>query len=216
MLRVGGIVLCGGHSKRMGRTKALLPFGDELLLTRMVRLLSQAVQPIAIVAAADADLAALAEQTQLGHSAVPLLWTRDARPDRGPLEGVRAGLTALADLVDAVYITSCDAPLLVPAFVERMIVELNARDCAVPMELNARGAPLYHPLAAVYRTNTLPVVERLLASEQLRLGALFEHLVTRAVPIDDLRAVDPELATLRNANNPAEYQRVLQAAGIVH
>ena len=29
MLKVGGIVLCGGQSKRMGRPKAWLPFAGE-------------------------------------------------------------------------------------------------------------------------------------------------------------------------------------------
>ncbi|MGH9205091.1 MAG: NTP transferase domain-containing protein, partial [Acidimicrobiales bacterium] len=32
MIRLGGVVLCGGQSSRMGRSKAWLPFGDELML----------------------------------------------------------------------------------------------------------------------------------------------------------------------------------------
>ena len=36
---VGGIVLCGGRSSRMGRSKAWLPFGNEFLLQRIVRIL---------------------------------------------------------------------------------------------------------------------------------------------------------------------------------
>ena len=31
MIRVGGIVLCGGQSTRMGRPKAWLPFAGELM-----------------------------------------------------------------------------------------------------------------------------------------------------------------------------------------
>jgi molybdopterin-guanine dinucleotide biosynthesis protein A len=37
MIRVGGIVLCGGQSKRMGKPKAWLPFAGEIMLSRVVR-----------------------------------------------------------------------------------------------------------------------------------------------------------------------------------
>lgn len=34
-LKVGGVVLCGGRSRRMGKSKAWLPCGGEYLLQRM-------------------------------------------------------------------------------------------------------------------------------------------------------------------------------------
>ena len=52
----GGIVLSGGQSTRMGTSKALLPFGDETMLQRVVRLLSTVVDPIVVVAAAGQSL----------------------------------------------------------------------------------------------------------------------------------------------------------------
>jgi molybdopterin-guanine dinucleotide biosynthesis protein A len=51
-------------------------------------------------------------------------------------------LSALPESVDAAYITSCDVPLLVPAFVERMIELMGDHDIAV-MEID--GFP--HPLS---------------------------------------------------------------------
>ena len=38
-MQVGGVVLCGGESKRMGRSKALLPFGRETMLQRVASVL---------------------------------------------------------------------------------------------------------------------------------------------------------------------------------
>ena len=38
-----GIVLCGGRSSRMGYPKALLPFGPELMVQRVVRIASEIV-----------------------------------------------------------------------------------------------------------------------------------------------------------------------------
>src|SRR3954447_9630347 len=48
---VGGIILCGGQSSRMGRPKAWLPFDGEPMLVRVVRLISEGVGPLMVVAA---------------------------------------------------------------------------------------------------------------------------------------------------------------------
>jgi molybdopterin-guanine dinucleotide biosynthesis protein A len=142
---VGGIVLCGGKSTRMGAPKATLPFGPEMMLQRVVRLLGTVVAPILVVAAREQSLPALPDQVSV---------TRDEREAKGPLEGIRAGLSALPESIDAAYITSCDVPLLVPAFVERMIELMGDHDIAV-MEID--GFP--HPLSAIYRRAVLPHVE---------------------------------------------------------
>src|SRR5687767_7326289 len=82
----GGIVLCGGKSTRMGRPKLSLPFGPESMLERVVRLLFSVVQPIVVVAAPNQELPPLARGIKV---------VRDDRESRGPLEGLRAGLSAL-------------------------------------------------------------------------------------------------------------------------
>jgi molybdenum cofactor guanylyltransferase len=197
---IGGIVLCGGKSTRMGVAKATLPFGVETMLERVVRLLATVVSPIVVVAARDQSLPALPDEVRI---------TRDEREAKGPLEGIRAGLSALPESIDAAYITSCDVPLLVPAFVERMIELMGDHDIAV-MEVD--GFP--HPLSAIYRRDTLPHVERLLAGDRLRPVFLFEAVRTRRVRPEEMEVVDPELKTLRNLNTPEDYRAALADAGL--
>ena len=196
----GGIVLAGGKSTRMGVPKATLPFGPETMLQRVVRLLSTVVSPIVVVAAHDQELSELPP---------PILVTRDEREARGPLEGLRAGLKALPPTVDAAYVTSCDVPLLVPAFVERMIDLLADDDIAV-MEIEG----FTHPLSAVYRRATLPRVEALLAEDRLRPAFLFEAVRTRRVQPEEMVGADPQLATLRNLNTREDYLAALADAGL--
>ena len=197
-MTTGGIVLCGGRSTRMGSPKALLPFGDETMLQRVVRLLGSVVSPLVVVAAPDQSLPELPAAVSV---------TRDEREGRGPLEGLRAGLKGLPATVDAAYVTSCDVPLLVPAFALRMIDLMGDADIAV-MEID--GFP--HPLSAVYRRSTLPHVEKLLAEDRLRPVFLFDAVTTRRVRPEEMISVDPQLLTLRNLNTREDYEQALEAA----
>jgi len=199
-MTAGGIVLCGGKSTRMGVPKASLPFGPETMLQRVVRLLGTVVSPIVVVAAQEQPLPKLPDDVTI---------TRDEREQRGPLEGLRAGLRALPNSVDIAYVTSCDVPLLVPPFVERLIELLGDHDIAV-MEID--GFP--HPLSAVYRRATLPHVESLLAKDRLRPVFLFDAVRTRRVQPEEMVSVDPELHTLRNLNTREDYLQALSEAGL--
>jgi molybdopterin-guanine dinucleotide biosynthesis protein A len=198
-MNTAGIVLCGGKSTRMGVSKALLPFGSETMLQRIVRLLGTVVSPIVVVAA---------PQQALPELSASVTVTRDEQEGRGPLEGLRAGLKALPSAVDFAYVTSCDVPLLVPGFVRRMIELVDEHDIAV-IELDG----FLHPLSAVYRRSTLPHVEALLAENRLRPAFLFEALRTRRVKPVEVVTVDPSLQTLRNLNDPADYLEALSSAG---
>jgi len=75
-MNAGAIVLCGGKSSRMGSPKALLPFGPETMLQRVVRRLAGVVSPIVVVAAVDQRLPELSHQ---------VIVTRDEQQGRGPL-----------------------------------------------------------------------------------------------------------------------------------
>lgn len=199
-MNAGGIVLCGGKSSRMGLPKATLPFGSETMLQRVVRLLGSVVNPIVVVAARGQLLPELPDD---------VIVARDEREQRGPLEGLRAGLRALPDSVDIAYVTGCDVPLLLPGFVARMIELLGDYDIA-GMEID--GFP--YPLSAVYRRDTLPQVESLLAQDKLRTGLLFDAVRTRRVRPEEMTSVDPHLSTLRNLNSREDYLAALSEAGL--
>lgn len=183
----------------MGTPKALLPFGPETMLQRIVRLLGEVVAPIVVVAAADQELPPLPGG---------VLTARDARPARGPLEGLRAGLEALPEVIDRAYVTSCDVPFLVPGLVAEMLALSRGYDVAV---IEADG--FTHPLSAVYRRTVLPCIEDLLAHDRLRPAYLFDVVRTRRVMPHEIMS-DPGLRTLRNLNTPEDYDRALAEAGL--
>lgn len=196
---VGGIVLCGGKSSRMGRPKAWLPFGQEVMLQRVVRILSGVVSPIVVVAAKGQDLPELPAGVEIA---------RDEHEALGPLAGLAAGLEALQGRVEFAYASSCDVPLLDPAFVARIIAAVDDHDLVIP-----RDGEHHHPLAAVYRTTLAATVRELIATNRLRPFFLVERSRARELDVAELRAADPQLWSLRNINTPAEYAAALRDAG---
>jgi molybdopterin-guanine dinucleotide biosynthesis protein A len=196
MITVGGIVLCGGQSTRMGRPKAWLPFGDEVMLQRIVRILGGVVAPVVVVAAPEQEVPALP-----AHITV----VRDEERGRGPLQGLLAGLLALRGKADAAFLSSCDTPFLKPAVVRRLIDLLGPETICVP-----HVGDYHHPLAAVYRLDVIEVVKRLLAENRLRPVFLFDAVPTRVVVAAELVDVDPDLDSLRNLNTPEDYEAALR------
>lgn len=184
----------------MGRPKFSLPFGKEVLLQRVCRILSEVVAPIVVVAAVDQKLPDLPTGVRI---------VRDEYDSLGPLAGIATGLDALSDDVDAAFVTSCDAPLLQPNFVRRLIELLGEHDLAAPTD-----GQYDHVLAAVYRTTLAEHARRLLSEDRRRPLFLLEESNSLRVHVDDLRDVDPNLDSLRNMNTPDDYKEVLKLAGL--
>jgi molybdopterin-guanine dinucleotide biosynthesis protein A len=193
---IGGIVLCGGQSRRMGRAKAWLPFGAESMLQRVTRIVTQVVQPVVVVAAREQDIPPLPSS---------ILIARDAVNGLGPLQGLASGLAVLNGHAQAAYLSSCDAPFLKVAFIQRMIELLGDYDIVVP---EAHG--FRQPLAGVYRLSILPEVRDLLAAGQLRTGFLFDRCRTRVVDAAEFAEADPGLGSLWNVNSPEDYEMALK------
>lgn len=197
---VAGVVLCGGRSERMGQAKALLPFGPESMLQRVVRLLGAATRPLVVVAAPGQVLPDLPPEVRVVY---------DRAEGCGPLEGLYCGLRACGRDIDAAFISGCDTPLLRPALVHRMIELLGEFDVVVPRE-----GQFPHPLAGVYRTRIAETIRALLDRRHFRLQDFFNEVSTRFVDVEVLRSVDPELDSLLNANCPEDYARALSRAGL--
>ncbi|MGH3236599.1 MAG: molybdenum cofactor guanylyltransferase, partial [Streptosporangiaceae bacterium] len=195
-----GVVLAGGRSSRMGAPKAALEWHGSTLLRRTAGILARAAGgPVVVVRAPGQDLPALPPDVEV---------VDDPREGKGPVQGLAAGLAAIADRADAAFVSSTDMPFLHPAFVRRVLRAVaEGADVGLPV---ARGYP--QPLAAAYRTALAPVAERLVAAGRLRPAFLFEEcLVSRldeAALKDDpvLAALDPGLDSVVNINEPGEYR----------
>lgn len=137
MKRYVALVLAAGSSTRMGRSKQLLTFGGESMLTRTVRIIQEAsVENVLVVLGDRAD-----EHRQHIH---PLRVEVIINPiwNRGIGSSLKAGLAHIEDHYhpDAVIIAVCDQPFLSSNVIRSLIEQYQTgRNSIVAAEY--RGGP---------------------------------------------------------------------------
>jgi molybdopterin-guanine dinucleotide biosynthesis protein A len=203
-VRVAGVVLAGGRSRRMGTDKALLELGGVASVVRVVGALAH-LHAVVVVAAQGQRLPAL-------HATV----VRDERADTGPLHGLATGLRAAAGAgADVAVVCATDLPLLHPSVVDALLARLGDHDVLLPVVDGQEQL-----LAAVYRTSLAPVAAGLVSAGERRLRAVLTGVDVRRIDGAELAgdpavaAADPHLHSLRSANTPQEWSALaVLAAG---
>src|SRR5579862_9486242 len=101
---MGGIVLAGGKSARMGQDKACLPYRGTTLLAHVVATVRSVAGPVLVVAD-------VAEKYALPDR-MPVVG--DLFPGTGPLGGLVTGLSHVAARGSYHVVVACDMPRLNP------------------------------------------------------------------------------------------------------
>ena len=191
-MTLGGVILAGGESRRMGRTKALLPFGNATLIETAVARL-RAVCPEILIVTNTPDL-----YRSLGVRTVP-----DALPGHRSLAGIYTGVLHTGG---PAFVCGCDMPFLNPALIRHLGALAEGMDVVIP-----RHGGEYEPLHAVYTPACLEPLRRCAARGDRNTGFLGE-VRTRVVEVEELRRFDPELRSFVNVNTPEEYARLQELA----
>ena len=189
---LSAIILAGGKSSRMGRSKALLIFDGKPLIIHIVRTLERFFSDIVIVAAAGQELPPL-----------PVTLVRDEVAYQGPVGGIYYGLKAASR--DVCFVTSCDVPFLNFPLISYLISQISDYDVVVPYYQER-----FQPLHAVYRLSLAPLLQDQLERGELRPISLFNKVRTREVHEDEIRVFDPEGLSFLNMNTPEDYQAALK------
>jgi molybdenum cofactor guanylyltransferase len=209
--RYGAVVLCGGQSRRMAQDKAWLPFGAEFMLQRVVRIVGQCVpmHNVVVVAGIDQELPPLPPNVRL---------VRDMARARGPLPALLAGLLDLPELVEAAFVTGCDAPLLTPTVIDWVFWRLAMAPPADSLDYFEAIVPAddsrLHPLCAAYHaTCRIGLAGAAMAGITSLHGVVEKGLIkARRVTLDEMRRVDRELDSLASCNTPEEYEAIVTRA----
>jgi molybdenum cofactor guanylyltransferase len=192
-VKVVGLLLAGGQSRRMGGgDKSLRPLGGVPLLVRVIERLRPQVDALVLNANGDP-----ARFEKFGLPVVP-----DSVPDfAGPLAGVLAGLDwAAAHHPDSHYVVSVatDAPFLPADLVARLTEGREKADAALACAASG-GRP--HPVFGLWPVRLREDLRRAVVEEAIRKVDLWtarHRLVT--VPFAD-QPIDPFF----NANRPEDF-----------
>ncbi len=195
---VTGVVLAGGLGRRAGGPKAALRLGDETLLERSVRRLSEWFPEVIASVRFPGDPAPASARTVA---------------DRPTGEGPAAALaTALEECrTPYAFAVGCDMPDLDRDFVLFLVARAGRAAAVVPM---ADGAPEgLEPLHAVYRRDASAGLRAALASGARALCGVVAGLHPDRVPPGDYAHLPGAAASLRNLNTRVEIESRLRAGG---
>ncbi len=180
------IILVGGEARRAnGREKYFFSFEGKTFIERLIDSLLPTVDEIVLVAR-DPD------QCQRFSHLTGIVCTSDLRKGIGPAGGLHAGV--LAAKGDFVFVSACDMPCVSSAVVRYLFEQIGDADAAIP----CWNREMFEPLHAVYRRSSL--LGYLESHESLSLRQMIRSLKTRYIPVEELRALDPELRTFTNIN----------------
>ena len=192
--RRSAIVLVGGEARRaQGKEKYFFLYHGRTFISRLVESLGEVVDEIILVARDPAQCSRFD-----GMDKVRCI--SDIRPGIGPVGGLHAG--ALAATGEFVFVSACDMPCISPSVVRYLFERASDRDAAIP----SWNLEMLEPLHAVYRRTTLLTYLDYHDSRSLR--NMVRSLTGCYIPVDELRAFDPELRTFTNINKIEELEKI--------
>ena len=147
-MKVAAILLAAGASARMGRTKQLLPYGDETLVRWAVRMaLGSVCRPVLVVLGARSELIG----AELADLPVQLLENRQWAEGMGSSVrcGIRGALALHSDL-DAIVLLLADQPQVTAKTINQLVE--TAKRTTQPIIASAYANTLGVP--ALFTRNT--------------------------------------------------------------
>lgn len=172
----------------MGTDKAFLELAGRSLLSNALELANAAAEKVVIIGAAS-------KFSRLGAV------VEDIFPDRGPLGGIHAALTASQSELN--LILGVDMPFLQASFLQFLISVASEIDALVTVP---RVSGRYEPLCAVYRKEFARLADNALEAGRNKIDALFGDVLLRAVNEEELAQHAFSPAMFRNVNTPEDWK----------
>ena len=175
------VLFAGGKSSRMGRDKALLPFGG---FSTLAQYQYERLRP-------------LFRSVHLSAKSDKFPFTAPLILDDSELFAPTAGLLAAFECLQGDFFAlSVDTPFVDEKIVETLWTHYEHGACDAVIARSPGGS---HPMCGIYTTRILPPLQKMVRMGRYRLGDLLQHSDTCFVDFD-------EEAPFFNMNTPEEYK----------
>jgi molybdenum cofactor cytidylyltransferase len=174
-VKVAGLILAAGESRRMGQPKALLRFRGTTFIQNLVGLFSACCDPVIVV---------------LGHNPEPIRRTLVDSAQivihsgylLGQFSSMQAGLRVLPNDVDGVLFSLVDHPDPSPETLTALMSD--EAPISIPSYYGRKGHPVF------FRRDVISEFLMLEPEEQANTIARRHAMETRLVPVDDPAILD--------------------------
>ncbi|ALX47916.1 molybdenum cofactor guanylyltransferase [Lentibacillus amyloliquefaciens] len=191
-MHISGVILAGGKSSRMGKTKSLLNINGKPAIAHIADEVKNFCDDTAVIANEPAS-----------YHFLGLNLYRDRYEDKGPLAGIE---TAIYHIDADVYVlAACDMPFIDKAIFQHLIQSLGNAEAVIPI-YNER----MHPLSGIYTKDVLPHIQKLLDNDERKIRTLFKAITVNYVA--DFNDISEEVLDKHffNMNYPEQYEMTKQ------
>jgi len=177
-----GVILAGGRSQRMGRDKAVLPWGSQTLLEHAVDLIRPWVGKIWIVTNDP-------ERHRVSGAGVLV----DPVPFLGPLAALASALAKIGE--GSVLVLACDMPAVTGELMAALVRLAKRHPDQAVVTRDSTG---WQPLCGVYPWTVREAMQRLVARGHSAMHDLMGVISPVPLSWSD--------EALRNVNTPEDYE----------
>ena len=189
LMAATGFAVAGGRSSRMGRDKALLPWGASTLLDHALARLSAVCAEVWILSG---------PESRYVDRGIPV--EADSVRDAGALGGVLTGLARLQ--VRPGLFLAVDLPFVPEPLLRELLRLSDGFDAVVP--ISEAGS---EPLCAVYGPRCLGPVRRCIERGALKMTSFWPEVRVREMGVRELAAFGDPARLFHNVNTPEDYGR---------
>jgi len=185
-MNIGGIILAGGQSKRMGRDKGLTEFNGKLLVEYAIDLLAPHCDGILISTNSR-------DYKRFGYPVI-----KDEIEGIGPAGGILSSLRVTK--YDLNIVISCDMPFLNDKAVKLLIQNIDKDKCIIPVH-DGKAEPLF----GIYHRNFQRSLSEAIVNNELKMKKIIGMHGAIFVNFESL--LDEYSHLFKNLNFPADLNR---------